>query len=156
MSKRLYILGSGFDQYHGLPTSYRCLLCYMQTTHPIEEKRIGFLFDRQNPDKLWSNFETELETFDAIKLVEKNIATWSQMETWIEFENYFDDIHSAIQTLFKDWVLQMDMEANNGKRIAINQDALFLNFNYTNTLEKFYNINSSQICYIHRDTKNNE
>lgn len=156
MSKTLYILGNGFDLFHGLPTHYRCLLCYLQTTHPIEEKKIGFLFDRNNPDKLWSNFEKELETFDAFSLVEKNIDSWIKKETYEKFENLFTDIHCTIQTLFKDWVSQIDMETNNGNRIVIEKEAFFLNFNYTNTLEKYYDIDPSQICYIHRDTKNNE
>lgn len=156
MSKTLYIIGNGFDQYHGLPTSYKCFLCYMLKQHPNDTERIGFIFDRKNPNKLWSDFENGLETFDSLELVKKNIDNWIHIERLCEFENLFDNVHSELKSFFHEWVLQIQMELDNGKRITLDKDALFLNFNYTNTLERFYKITPSHICYIHRDTKNNK
>ena len=152
MSKTLYILGNGFDQYHGLPTSYRCFLCYMLREHPNDVERLGFIFDRTNPNKLWSDFENELETFDSLELVKKNIDNWINIECQYEFENLFDNVHRELKSFFHEWVLQTQMELDNGKRVTLDEDALFLNFNYTTTLEDFYHIDSSKICHIHMDT----
>ena len=151
----MYIIGNGFDIYHGLPTSYRCFLCYMLKHYPEEAKRLGFIFDRENPDKLWSNFEEELETFDAFELVRNNFDTLVNT-TENDFYNIFFDIHSKLQMYFSDWVKQINMEMDNGKRLALDKKAFFLNFNYTNTLERFYQINPSQICHIHLEAKENE
>ena len=156
MSKTLYIIGNGFDQYHGLPTSYKCFLCYMLKQHPNDTERIGFIFDRKNPNKLWSDFENGLETFDSLELVKKNIDNWIHIERLCEFENLFDNVHSELKSFFHEWVLQIQMKLDNGKRITLDKDALFLNFNYTNTLEEFYSISPSKVCHIHMDTLKEE
>lgn len=155
MSKTLYIIGNGFDIFHDLPTSYRCFLCFMLTNYPNETKKLGFLFDRSNPKKLWSDFENELETFDAFELVKRNIDNWLSIQKSADFENLFDNVHCQLQTFFHDWVLQIKMDMDNGNRLKLAKDALFLNFNYTNTLENFYHIGSSNICHIHGDTLRN-
>lgn len=154
MGKTLYIIGNGFDIFHGLPTSYRCFLCFMLTNYPNDAKRLGFLFDRSNPKKLWSDFETELEKFDSLELVKRNIENWIHTKEINEFKNMFDDVHSQLQTFFHEWVLQIQMGMDNGNRLNFVENALFLNFNYTNTLEDFYHIESSNICHIHSDTLN--
>ncbi len=155
MSKILYILGNGFDIFHGLPTSYRCFLCYMQRTHPLEVKSLGFMFDRNDPYKLWSNFEEELESFDVLELVKNNIGEWIKLSKK-DFYNLFENIHSALQEYFHEWILQTPMGVDNGKRLPLNKNALFLNFNYTNTLEDFYHIDSANICHIHGNTMQNQ
>lgn len=153
MAKTLYIIGNGFDKYHGLATGYSDFRCYMMQNHHDEWKRIGLIFNRKNPDQLWSNFEKELETFDALKLVKKNVESWMNL-TLNEFENQFDVFHNAILGYFHEWILQIDMNKENKKRLELDKNALFLSFNYTNTLEKLYGISSNQICYIHGNTLN--
>lgn len=127
----------------------------MLTNYPNEIKRLGFLFDRSNPKKLWSDFENELEIFDALELVKRNIDNWLIAKNRNDFENLFDNVHFQLQTFFHDWVLQIQMGMDNGKRLKFAENALFLNFNYTNTLEDFYHIKSSNICHIHGDTFKN-
>ena len=156
MSKTLYIIGNGFDIFHGLPTSYRCFLCFMLKEHLDDAERLGFIFDRKNPDKLWSDFENELETFDVLELVKRNIHNWIDSNNVYEIRNQFDEVHCKLKTLFHDWVLQIQMALNNGKRLRLEDEALFLTFNYTNTLELFYHIDSARICHIHMDTLNEE
>ena len=58
--EKLYIIGNGFDLYHGLPTSYQCFLCYMLRTHLEDAKQIGHIFDRTDYEKPWSDFERNL------------------------------------------------------------------------------------------------
>ena len=127
----------------------------MLTNHPNEERRLGFLFDRNNPNKLWSDFENELETFDSLELVKRNIEYWIQTNDINEFRSLFDEVHYKLQTFFHDWVMQIQMRMDNGKRLKFAENALFLNFNYTSTLEDVYHIDSSNICHIHGDTLQN-
>lgn len=152
MNKSLYIIGNGFDIFHGLPTSYRCFLCFMLKNHPDKAQSLGFLFDRNNPYKLWSDFETELEAFDSLELVKRNLDIWLHIQDINDFKNLFENVRCQLQTYFHDWVLQIQMGMDNGNRLNFTENALFLNFNYTSTLEDFYHIESSRICHIHGDT----
>lgn len=57
-----------------------------------------------------------------------------------------------IKDLFTEWIEQIDVFKAKTKNSFIklyNKDDLFLNFNYTSTLEDVYNINKNNICHIH-------
>ena len=155
MSKKLYIIGNGFDLWHGLPTSYRCFNCYMHREHQKDHERIGHIFNRMNPNMLWSDYENKLWQVDIVELVKKNIETWANSSSVYDIENDFDTLYDEIKSYFHKWILQIDYSLENKRRLEIDDQSLFLNFNYTNTLERFYEIRREQICYIHGDTGNN-
>lgn len=154
MDKKLYIIGNGFDLWHGLPTAYKCYNCYMMRQNASVHERIGKIYNRTNTNELWSDYEKMLPRFDIVKLVENNIEKWCKCSIF-DFENAFDELDNDLKGYLHEWVLQIDYSIANGKMMAIDTDASFLNFNYTNTLERLYNIHGSQVCYIHGDTGNN-
>lgn len=155
MNTKLYIIGNGFDLWHGLPTAYKCYNRYMMRQNASVHDRIGRIYNRANSNELWSDYENMLPRLDIVKLVENNIETWCRRQRY-DFENDFDTLDNDLRESFHDWVSQIDYSIANGKKLAIDLDASFLNFNYTNTLERLYNIHRKQVCYIHRDTGNNE
>lgn len=53
-----------------------------------------------------------------------------------------------LQTLFQEWIDSLNLPSNISEKLDFNDSDLFLNFNYTETLENM-GINSKQICYIH-------
>lgn len=150
MSKKLYIIGNGFDLWHGLYTSYKCFNCFMCRQHPEDQKTIGRLFNPSNPDMLWSDFENMLGQPDIKALAEYILETPSNGKY-----PRTDDIFHSLKTYFQEWVNEINMPSQNNKRLNLDKNAFFLNFNYTDTLEHCYSINSTQICYIHGDTKKN-
>lgn len=61
-------------------------------------------------------------------------------------------ILTEIPNYFKEWVKQVDISnalANDNIKKYFDSSDIFLCFNYTSTLEKVYNIDKSNICYIH-------
>ncbi|ETO91656.1 MAG: hypothetical protein P857_826 [Candidatus Xenolissoclinum pacificiensis L6] len=61
--------------------------------------------------------------------------------------------HKEILYHFPEWISRVDSSGSVdkiGKKLNIEKDnAIFLNFNYTRTLEKVYDVNHERICYIH-------
>lgn len=155
MNTKLYIIGNGFDLWHGLPTAYKCYNCYMRRQNAHVHDRIGHIYNRANSNELWSDYENMLPWFDIVKLVEKNIETWCKCSR-SDFENAFDSLDNDLRGYFHEWVSQIDYSITNGKMMAIDANASFLNFNYTNTLDRLYDIRGHQVCYIHGDTGNND
>ena len=155
--KRLYIIGNGFDLYHGLPTSYRCYNCYMCREHPEVHERVGRIFDINDPNMLWLKYEEKLGELDVYGLVDRNLPWWVETEEQDELTYAFDTLHADSVDYFQEWAGQIDTAYANSKRLELDKNAYFINFNYTETLEKdfLYQIQSKQICYIHGDTGKN-
>jgi len=65
MEKKLYIIGNGFDCFHDLPTEYVHFHRFLKKNFPDLEEQLNQYFDfKVNKDKLWSDFETDLGTFN--------------------------------------------------------------------------------------------
>lgn len=157
MSRNLYVIGNGFDLWHGLPTSYRNFNCFMCRNYPKSHSRIGRMYNQLDPNMLWSDYEKVLGDLEVLRFVEQKIDNWINMDSK-SFKNEFDTLHSDITGYFHDWVKDINYSIVNKKRICSichDKNAWFLTFNYTSTLENFYGIQDEQICYIHGDTGKN-
>ena len=88
MNTKLYIIGNGFDLWHGLPTAYKCYNRYMMRQNASVHDRIGRIYNRANSNELWSDYENMLPRLDIVKLVENNIETWCRRQRY-DFENDF-------------------------------------------------------------------
>ncbi len=154
--KKLYIIGNGFDLYHGLPTSYKCFNCFMCREHPYEHDQIGSMFDSKDTNMLWCKFEEKLGELNILGLLDSKKLSWLNTERKEDFENSFDELHVYLTGFFQEWVEQITLSCANSKRLELDKTAWYINFNYTQTLESLYKIQEEQICYIHGDTgKNN-
>ena len=132
--KRLYIIGNGFDLYHGLPTSYKCFNCFMCREYPEDHERIGRFFDSKDITMLWSNFEKKLGEPDVLSLLDWYISKWVNKEEQ-DVDNDFDELNMDLNGYFQEWVKQIKMSCSNSKRLRLDDKAYFINFNYTCTLE---------------------
>lgn len=162
MYKRLVIIGNGFDRFHDIKSSYWDFKEYLSEvgkTYFMDalEKYI-------DSDELWCSFESALAKLDYDSLMDDNSC---YMLSYSD-ENWKDSAHHDYQYMIeneldfsddipmhlKEWILSLDT-----KRKAIlnheliNNDSVFLNFNYTDTLEKTYEINRRNILYIHGKAK---
>lgn len=156
--KKLYIIGNGFDLYHELPTSYECFNRFMCREHPEDHEWIGGIFNSTDTNKLWSKYEEELGKLDVSRFVTRFLPHWAILKERYMFENELDSLYMYLVGYFHDWVEQIDMTCANSKRLKLDRNAFFINFNYTITLEKnkgLYQIPADHICYIHGDTGKN-
>lgn len=109
---------------------------------------------------LWSSFEEALSFLDYEQVQENNYCYFLDYgdDKWRDSANHDfqymieEDLAFAkdISYYFSKWILSINTSVPPVVSSNIfNTNSLFLNFNYTNTLEKVYDIPASKILYIH-------
>ena len=113
---------------------------------------------------LWQDFENDLGKlrYDAVfeysdfnEVYDKE-GDVDEYKTAYNRENIGQRVHDTFQYIsifFSDWINTIEVEKARKKDkfvdIACGGDSLFLNFNYTLTLEKVYNIPEEDVLHIH-------
>lgn len=156
----LYIIGNGFDLYHGLPTSYRHFREYVKE----HDKELFGLIEKYYLHKInsdfWNDFEENLGNFDNdllreygnIFLEDYGCENWSDAfhhDYQYELNRVVDRITLGLRKSFRSWLSQISLNGLEQKVIPIERDAYYLTFNYTRTLEKIYDIPTQNILHIH-------
>lgn len=166
--KTLYIIGNGFDLYHGLDTHYRSFGLYLQKHHgAIYDQLIEYFglpdisVDDKGTDPLWRDFEHSLSLLDVDIVYEAfsgSIAVpgasdfrdrdWNTFA--IDMEQIVESLTSTLIKAFHTFISEIDYSViPTSKHLSLDDKAAYLNFNYTNTLEQYYRIPDHQIIYIH-------
>lgn len=175
MNKRnLYIIGNGFDLYHGLQTSYISFAKYLfENDIELYDSLLKYFelpdIDNENSNiKIWSDFETKLSKFDFRQVLDDysgNTSGPSEDEVserglnalQINMEKFniklINNLIQNMNSFIQDRTYPNDLSK---KKIYLKPNSLFLNFNYTDTLERIYKIKKTQICYIHNKSENEE
>lgn len=163
-SKRLYIIGNGFDLHHGLKSRYWDFRTYLINK---DEALVEKLEEYFGDDALWSDFEETLSYLDTEQIVDEcsNYLVSYSAEDWSDAYNHdyqyelqkrIDLITEELKKRFTEWVLQLKLPADAAdKKIPINLDSRFINFNYTDTLQKLYNVADKNVFYIHNKAVDN-
>ena len=156
----LYIIGNGFDLYHGLPTSYGHFSDYVKEhDNELAELVEKYYFHKINSD-FWSDFEENLSGLDDDLLREYGLNYLEDYgcDHWrdafhhdyqYELDRIIDRITQGIRKSFCNWLSQISFDGLEQKAILIERDAYYLTFNYTRTLEKVYDIPIHNILHIH-------
>lgn len=157
----LYIIGNGFDLHHGLKTSYKDFRKYLESTNEDLFYQLGNYYDINETSALWSNFEEKLKDFDP-SILEENFGDytpnwgedfhdrdWYNLEIYIKKE--LSSLKDGLQEALNSWIYEITQSSNfdDKKRIKLDSNALYLNFNYTDFLETKYSIPREKITYIH-------
>ncbi|HWY09968.1 MAG TPA: bacteriophage abortive infection AbiH family protein [Bacteroidia bacterium] len=167
----LYIIGNGFDRYHGLTTSYQAFAFFLQDNYSdIYDHLIKYYglrdIDRDEEedhwDPEWAVFEKALADLNSEEILEEfsdylaNPASddWSDGD-WdsyrIEIERVVNDLTINLFKAFKEFILNVTFpEDVESKKLRLETKSLYLTFNYTDTLEKYYGISKDRILYIHK------
>lgn len=149
----LYIIGNGFDLWHGLSTSYSHFYAHAAT---ILDDMEGY-FNPGAADCPWADFEKSLGTYDWRMFYEQYDYTDVTSESFKVSETYglqyelaerTDELHTTIEQCFCDWVDDIDVSAASPK-MRFHPDSRFLSFNYTSTLQLIYGIADASVLHIH-------
>lgn len=160
MIKHLYVIGNGFDLYHGLPTSYGHFRDYVKEHDNELADLVDKYFSHKKNSDFWSDFEENLGNFDDDLLREycQNYLEDYGCDNWRdafnhdyqhELERMIDRITQGIRKCFCNWLSQISIDGLEHKAIPIERDAYYLTFNYTRTLERIYDISTYNILHIH-------
>lgn len=157
--KRLFIIGNGFDIYHGIKSRYADFRKYLESVDPDVCHKLKEYFDYDN---LWSDFELSLAAFEANRLVEnaEDYLVSYGAEEWSDayHHDYQNEISEVVHTLsyglktrFASWIAQIKIPVSARKRLLnyVDDKAFFLTFNYTPTLQAVYGIDDENIFHIH-------
>ena len=154
----LIITGNGFDIAHNLPTEFSKFMSYISEGN--DDNFYSSLIKYIPQDFLWSSFEEALSYLDYEQLKDDNshfLLNYGD-ENWkdsahhdyqymIEKELSFAD---SIQKYLYHWIKSINTNViPKFDSKIINNENIFINFNYTDTLEKVYNIKPNRILYIH-------
>ncbi len=168
---KLYIIGNGFDLHHNLKTDYDSFGKFLNEEYPDLYKKLLHYFGFQDVTSndssgtLWSEFEAALSDLDSQEVIESlsdyiaftgdPISDWGAFE--IEMQNFVDEVTYKLFDAFYEFLLKIKYPKSiNGRKILLNKDALYLNFNYTNVLERYYGIPRGNILYIHGCIENGD
>jgi len=160
----LYILGNGFDIYHGLKTRYADFHRFVSDSYPELETALESYFNFQvDDDYLWKSFESDLcefnykSFFDDINHLDVLDESFKRSDCFgleDDITQQGEDLVSNIRDAFVSWIESVDYPGKvnqKSKLIHFQPSSLFINFNYTDTLEELYQIPKSTILYLHNN-----
>lgn len=151
---RLYVIGNGFDLWHGLPTSYRQFYEFAKDT--LEKLANYYSLEGANAD-LWCDFENSLGLFNCDEFLYAHNHVDVDSESFKPSHVYGleDDLAEqgenhveAIRDCFGDWVMGIDV-SNASQILKFKESDQFITFNYTSTLQSNYNIDNDRVLHIH-------
>lgn len=155
MSK-LYVIGNGFDLHHGLPTSLAGFRNHSKYSafHRLYENGVFMMSANQTLDEHWEHLETNLANFYVDELIEHASEYYDddphENQFVYEVENAIDVLTNGLVADLNEYLSLAEVQAVEQEKILkLDTSARFLCFNYTNTLERIYNIYPDRICYIH-------
>lgn len=156
--KKLYIIGNGFDIQHGMKSKYWDFKEYLDNKDADLVEKLEEYF---GSDALWSDFEETLAYLDTEQIIDecKNYLQSYGAEDWsdayhhdyqYEVQQRIDLITDTLKQQFTKWVLSLTLpETANENMVVVDKNAIFINFNYTDTLERLYKVAQDKILYIH-------
>ena len=161
--KRLFIIGNGFDLYHGLSTGLNDFNHFMKENYRESYDFINNLIIDHNPlfnSNEWNKIEDELVCVTELDYYHMLYEAINSSETDMDRASYWSDIQynadyfnrdlPEFKKHFDEWINNMNIKNYTpDKNINFKSDDMFLNFNYTNTLQLLYGINDNKILHIH-------
>jgi hypothetical protein len=151
---KLYIIGNGFDLWHGLPTSYDCF--YRFAKADLDELESYYHIDTTKAGP-WCDFEKSLGTFDWSLFYEAHDNTDVTAEDFRpsaafgledDLTEQADAFVENIRKRFHEWIAEIDISTVSAM-MRLSPHDLFLTFNYTSTLQSVYGIDDERVLHIH-------
>lgn len=166
----LYIIGNGFDLYHGLDTKYQSFAKYLsEADSEVYDLILNYyglpdISEEPVSDEeyaAWATFELALADLDYEQVLDDHsdsIANpgsedfrdrdWHTYQ--IDMELIIEKLTKRLISKFNEFILDVRYPDNiNDSKLKLIPQSRFLNFNYTDTLERYYEVDSKEICYIH-------
>lgn len=153
MSK-LYVIGNGFDLWHGLPTGYNHFHDFAKEFLDGLEEYYSFDIAHVGP---WCDFENSLGCFDwsqfyeAYNHIDISLDSFKPSEVYgleDELTQEADGHVESIKEFFREWISGIDILVAEPK-LSFPQNARFITFNYTSTLQSIYGIGNERIFHVH-------
>jgi hypothetical protein len=161
MGRRLYIIGNGFDLHHGVNSRYSDFGHFLQGADSETYEQVQKHFEVD--EDFWSEFEDRLASFDvgtAIDDAEHYLLSYGDDE-WSDsaHHDYQEELTTIVRAIsvtlrqrFAEWIRHLPIPKPSEVRarmLPLDNKALYLNFNYTTSLQELYGVPEKQILHIH-------
>lgn len=150
----LYIIGNGFDMCHDLHTSYNNFKNYLA----INDKNLSDYLEKYFPGSLWSDFENSLGKLNINKIITENLPYIADDEIKEQGRDIYamadsitwqtEELVGGLKKNLNDWILDTTRVAVR-PRMPLDNNATFMTFNYSHTLENCYSIDRKKVLHIH-------
>lgn len=162
MPETLYVIGNGFDLYHEMKTSYSDFCRFVKRA----DSNVFYRIERYLPlFENWSNLEEALGSIDLDQIIDdaSQVLMSYGAENWsdsghhdyqYEIQQSVIAVSSQLVDHLQKWISQVpepDISHLNESSFSFDSEAKFLNFNYTQTLQNSYRINTDRVLHIHGD-----
>ena len=143
---KLYVIGNGFDLAHELHTSYSDYKRHIENNlknHPNWHIILDFYPNYYN---FWSDIEKNVCAFNGELFLKLKECYGS---------GFLDDLLKQIRDSFQSFIYNCEKDVVKvKKRFELDDDSIFLTFNYTTVLESVYGIAEERIMHIHNSVYN--
>lgn len=159
-AKRLYVVGNGFDLYHKIKSSYGDFGSYIKgansSLHDTFENYFSFEGNWSSLEETIGHLDVDLiidETSDF--LVSYGAEDWSDAyhhDYQYEVARIVELLSTELKSEFTNWIHGLeipDVQSCAVPLLSLDATAVYLNFNYTNTLQRLYGISEHQVLHIH-------
>lgn len=154
----LFIIGNGFDLYHGALTKYKHFCCWLNLNGAenfvTEMQQVFYKLDGK-VDSLWSNFEEALGYYDIDKIYSYYYKSPEESLGVNKYEIASNKVADNVRRLcnkirpeMKEWASKIPLNGIEQK-FELSPKSWYLTFNYTKLLESIYDIPTEHICHIH-------
>jgi hypothetical protein len=159
--RKLYIIGNGFDLYHGIPSKFADFKEFVREHDSDLLKAIESYLLAIRED--WKDLESALATIEVEGIVNdfEHFMTSYGADDWsdsghhdfqYEVSRVVECLSVQLRRRLGQWICQVPIptpEAAPVRLRTIDRTALFLTFNYTPTLQKLYSVPDTHILHIH-------
>ncbi|MFG9944185.1 bacteriophage abortive infection AbiH family protein [Pseudomonas aeruginosa] len=156
----LYIIGNGFDLWHGVPSGLGAFKQYVLGADRAIHREVE---DYLPAGEDWCDLEMALAELDADMLVDNlghfmgsyGDEDWSDSghhDFQYEVGNVVERLSTGLRTRFAEWIRTLPIptpETAPRRLTRLDPGALFLSFNYTNTLSRLYGVDPARVLHIH-------
>jgi hypothetical protein len=155
---QLYLIGNGFDLWHGIPSSYRHFKDYVEA-HDRELLRIAEAYLPAEED--WNDLESALAGVDVDCIIDdlEHFTSSYGADNWsdsghhdfqVEVERVVENLSAGLRRQFATWIRQLSIPTTVPCRLkSFDPTARFLSFNYTPTLRTLYGVPDTHVLHIH-------
>lgn len=161
---KLYVIGNGFDLWHGIPSSYAQFKEYVKRH---DRDLLGVIDSYLPADEDWSDLESALADVDVDSIIDDlghfmpsySAEDWSDSghhDFQYEVDQVVQRLSTVLRARFSEWIRSLVTPTPGtatGRLKGIDVNALFLTFNYTSTLGALYAVPDTHVLHIHGEAR---
>lgn len=166
-NNNLYIIGNGFDIYHGIPSRYSDFKEYLKLCNlAVHDHVIEYLPVQEN----WCDLEVAFAHLDVDHVIDEamqflqsySTEDWSDSyhhDYQYELDQIISHLSSGLKSHFCEWIGQLKLPLRDNlpcNPIQINRNGIYLTFNYTKTLQSVYGVGNDNVLHVHGESEQDE